>query len=276
MKCVQIFLTVNEGKWIIAEAVSQMTAVRNALENGSIIFKGGTTVSCVSQLITGVPLRVSGRITPLGAKSAKTVSGAPHTMLWKNKEACSVDERIEDAFLELNPEDVLIIGANIIDAEGNAAMLAGSPGGGPPGRASSAIATEGFKVIIAAGLEKLTPGKVGDAIRIAGRKGISSAYGMACGLFPIFGQVVTEIEAIKQLADVEVAVIGRGGIQGAEGGTLFQVSGEEKQVAVIEETAARCKGKPLAGDTDSLIECTVPSPGCKVHLSCKYRAKEAI
>ena len=274
MKHIQFFLTVNEGKWMIAEAISQMADVRRALENGSVIFKGGTTVSCVSELITGIPLKISGRNTPFGAKSGKLPTTAPHTLLWKNKEAHNMDDCVDEAFLSLNPEDILIIGANLIDAEGNAAMLAGAPGGGSPGKAASAMASEGFKVIIAAGLEKLTPGKVNDAIRASSRKGMSSAYGMACGLFPVFGQLITEMEAIKQLADVKVDLIGRGGVQGAEGGTLFQISGEEKAVDIIEEVVTRCKGKGRAGDPSTWLECEVPSPGCKMHLSCRYRVRQ--
>ena len=271
MKRIQFFLTVNEGKWLIAEAVSRMAPVRQALEKGSVVFKGGTTVSCVSELITGTALRVSGRNTPNGAKSAKTLESSIHTLLWKDGKAQSLDDSVIDGLLELKADDVLIIGANIIDSDGNAALLAGSPAGATPGRALSTMTTEGFNVIIAAGLEKLVPGKVGDSVRSAGRKGVSSAYGMACGLLPLFGKVVTELEAVRILSDVEVSVIGRGGVLGAEGGVLLQASGEDEQILILESIVQRCKGKHLSGDPASLIECEVPSPGCKTHLSCCYR-----
>lgn len=271
MKYIQFNLTVTEGKWLIGEAISRMESVRHAFENGRLVFKGGTTTSCASQLITGIPLRISGRNTPRGAVAAKTLENSPHTLLWKNGSPYSLDDRVDNELLELEPDDIMITGANLIDVEGNAAMLAGSPGGSLCGKATSAMATEGFKVIIAAGLEKLIPGKVADAVLKARRKGVDSAYGMACGLFPIVGQVITELEAIKLLADVEVVVIGRGGIHGAEGGVLFQVWGKQQNVVIIEEAVERCKGKPVAGDPATLVECKVPSYGCKVHLSCRYR-----
>ena len=43
MKRVQIFLSVNAAKWLIAEAISRRPEVQTALENGTLILKGGTT-----------------------------------------------------------------------------------------------------------------------------------------------------------------------------------------------------------------------------------------
>lgn len=272
MKYIQFFLSVNDGKWLIADAISQMEPVKRALDGGRLVFKAGTTVSCASQLITGVALRISGRTTLRGGVGARTqIETIPHTMLWENGVATSLDSRVDEALLELGPNDVMITGANVIDAEGNAAMLAGSPGGYLCGRATSGMATEGFTVIVAAGLEKLMPGRLRDSILRVRRQGVDSAYGMACGLFPIYGDVVTELEAIRILADVEVIVISRGGIDGAEGGTIFQAWGDEAQVERLEAAVERCKGRPVGGDPATLVECQVGSYGCKSHLSCRYR-----
>ena len=52
----QFFLTVNEGKWLIARAVAGMERVQRALRSGKVILKGGTTVSCISELLVGYPL----------------------------------------------------------------------------------------------------------------------------------------------------------------------------------------------------------------------------
>ena len=273
MRYIQCFLTVNDGKWLIAEAISKMEPVRAALESGSIVFKGGTTVSCISQLMTGLELRVGGRNSPRGAMSSKNEVESPHTVLLKDGVTQNMDGRMDEVLSELGPGDVMIIGANLIDGQGNAALLAGFPGGGQYGRISSYMSCEGFKVIIAAGLEKMTPGSVRDAMLAVRRKNIDSSYGMSCGLFPVAGELVTELEAIKLLADVEVAIIGRGGIDGGEGGILLQIWGEEGQVAVVEGAIERCKGKEVAGDPLSLEECVVPSSGCARHLSCRYRKK---
>ena len=51
MPVIQFALTVNEGKWLIAHAIARMPQVRKAMEEGRVVFKAGTTVSCVSQLM---------------------------------------------------------------------------------------------------------------------------------------------------------------------------------------------------------------------------------
>ncbi len=274
MKYIQFFLTVNDGKWLIADAVSKMDPVRRAMDGGTLLFKGGTTVSCVSELLTGISLRVCGRNTARGAVGElRPQTGTAHCMLFENGRAKTLDDYIDDILPKLSRDTVVITGANLIDADGGAAMLAGSPGGGRFGRASGPMATEGFRVIVAAGLEKLTPGSVQASVLHARRQGIDRSYGMACGLFPISGEIVTELKAIHLLADVQADVIGRGGIHGAEGGTLFQVSGEDDAVGRIEKAVADCKRRTaVAGDAASLVECSPGAPGCGEHLSCGYRS----
>lgn len=270
-KYIQFSLTVSEGKWLIAHAISQMQSVRHAMENGKIIFKGGTTVSCVAELLTGTPLRICGRISKRGAVSSRIREGAAHSLLYSQGRITNIDEDYEDRILELGAEDIIITGANIIDIHGNAAILAGSPAGNRCGRGVSAMAVEGAKVFIAAGLEKLIPGSVHDSIKSALRKGIDSSRGMACGLFPVIGELVTELEAIKEISNVSVIPIGKGGIAGAEGSCLFQAWGSEPEITRLEDVLSLCYGKDISGNAESLMECSFPCAGCREHLSCGYK-----
>ena len=270
-KRIQFYLTVNEGKWFIADAISRMDAVIQAKQAGKVVLKGGTTVSCLAELLFNKPLHISGRLTPRGAKVAKTTDKKPHCLLVHQGEETILDDIADEALLELGSGDVMIISANIIDVMGNAAMLAGSPAGGCYGRAVSAMTVEGLTVIVAAGLEKLIPGSVTDSVLLSRRKEVDFSHGLSCGLFPIYGHaVVTELSAIRLFADVDAVVIGRGGIQGAEGGTLIQAWGSEGQIALLEEAIKRCKGKPISGDEVSLLECVPSQETCR-HLSCCYK-----
>lgn len=160
MRRIQFSLTVSEGKWLIAHAIADMKEVRDAIAGGRIVLKGGTTVSCVSELITGTPLRICGRISKRGAVSSKFTDSAQHSIMYSNGEITGLDPDFDTALLQLGPNDVIIIGANIIDNFGGAAMLAGSPAGNNCGRGVSAMSVEGGKTIIAAGMEKLIPGSV--------------------------------------------------------------------------------------------------------------------
>lgn len=272
MECIQFSLTVNEGKWLIARGIARMPEVRQAMDQGKIVFKAGTTVSCVSQLLVGRPLRICGRISTRGTVSSRDSSDVPHTLLYERGQFRSLDGEVDQALAELGPGDVMITGANLIDTRGNAAMLAGSPGGNDCGRAVSAMTCEGFRVIVAAGLEKLIPGTVRDSILHAQRKGIVRSRGMACGLFPIFGQLVTELEAIRLIADVEVDLIGRGGVDGAEGGCVFQVCGKPAEIKNLEDVLEQCRAQPTGGEPESLVECSYPCSSCGRHLSCCYKA----
>lgn len=272
MPVIQFTLTVNEGKWLIAHGITRLPQVRRAMEEGRVVFKAGTTVSCVSQLMLGEPLRICGRVTSRGTVSSKENGPAPHCLLYHHGRIENLDDRAEQALLELGPGDVMITGANLIDGQGGAAMLAGSPGGGPCGRALCAMSTEGFEVIVAAGLEKLSPVPVATALRTASRQGISNARGMSCGLFPITGHVITELEAVRLVADVEVCLIARGGIDGAEGGCVFQAWGTHEQIQNLELVLAQCRQQPVGGESVSLVECTYPCAGCGRHLSCCYKA----
>ena len=271
MEYIQFTLTVNEGKWLIAHAIAGMPEVRRAMAEGRVVFKAGTTVSCVAQLLTNTPLRICGRITPRATVSSRAKGPGSHFLLYDQGRLENLDGHADVALLELGPGDVMITGANIIDAFGGAAMLAGSPGGNDGGRTIATMCSEGFQVIVAAGLEKLIPGAVGQSIIHSRRKGISSSRGMACGLFPVMGQVITELEAIRMIADVEVCLIGRGGINGAEGGSVFQAWGPEVELEELERVLASCRGLLVAGELASLEECSYPCVNCNGHRSCCYK-----
>ena len=127
MKRVQIFLSVNAAKWLIAEAISRRPEVQTALENGTLILKGGTTTSCLSAILTGSHLRLCGRVTCRGAVANLKESSNPHTVLLSRQGIRSLDGLERDAFLKFGPECVLVTGANLI-AAAERLFLRGVPG----------------------------------------------------------------------------------------------------------------------------------------------------
>jgi hypothetical protein len=272
----QLTISVNAAKWLIAKAIVRMPEVQEAFQNGKILLKGGTTVSCIAEELLGIKLRISGRITKRGTVASFQSIESPHSVLIEKGKWENIDESFFEKVLELGPKDVVIIGANAIDAYGNAAMMAGSPGGGNPGKAIAAMAAEGVKVIIAAGLEKLIPGRISDIINEVGRKTCDFAMGMAVGLIPLYGHVVTEIEALKIISDVKVTVIGRGGIDGAEGSTTILIEGAENSLKAIIKEVVDASKRHVSGQEESLKECAPGSPGCAYHLSCFYSNKNKI
>lgn len=263
----QFTLTVPEAKRIIAKAVASMPPVRRALYAGKILLKGGSTVSAVSEELGGPPLRISGRITPDGARAAADNSD-PHCVVMEKGNVTTVDDNLEAAVEPMGPKDVAIIGANLIDHSGGAAILAGGPLGGAAGRIVSALAAQGVQLIIACGVEKMGPGLVKDAVASCGRSKITGAMGMAVGLIPLQGLLVTELEACALLARVKATVVACGGVFGAEGGTTLVCEGDSEELASLISVVKDVKGAPLSGAQRSLLDCAKGSPACTRHMAC--------
>jgi hypothetical protein len=249
-----------------------MPEVKRALASGKILLKGGTTVSAVAEELIGVPLRVSGRVSPRGTKAAwHTELEAPHSVLVENGTWRSIDQCFGEAVASLGAGDVAVLGANALDPWGRAAMMAGSLLGGNPGQGLTGLMAQGAKVIVACGLEKLIPGPIDEAVKHCGIRGTSWSLGMPVGLMPVFGQVVTEKDALEILSGARCTVIGRGGIEGAEGGTTLVAEGEEAQVQAAIDAVLGVKGAGTSGHPASMVECRAGHRRCREHWSCIWR-----
>jgi hypothetical protein len=267
----QITLTVPEGKRIIAEAIYALEDYQRALKQGKILLKGGTTVSVLAEKTVGIPLRISGRVSALGTKAALMKSDHPHSILIENGRFENVDDRFPEAVLSMGREDVIVIGANAIDIHGNAAMMAGSPGGGIPGEGCAAMACEGMRVIIACGLEKLIPGNLADIVKKIGRKLSDVSQGMSVGLIPLYGEVVTEAEALSLMADVNPTIIGKGGLDEGTSALTMVVDGAKEEVLKVLSLIESVRGARTSGFARSMAECE-PGSACPIeHIACSYR-----
>jgi hypothetical protein len=267
----QVSLTVNEAKRIIAKGIAMLPEVKKALKSGKIFLKGGTTVSAVCEELTGKPLLIAGRISPQGTMMANNFSGKFHCALIENGQLRAVDEILEETAASLKAEDVAVFGANAIDVYGGTALMYGVALGGKPAKIISGIMSEISHIIVAVGLEKLIPGSVNDVILKTGRKDVDASLGMAVGLTPIVGRVMTEKEAIAMLGNVDCTVIGKGGISGAEGGTTMHIEGQKDDVQKILQTIQAIKGVAVSGIPESLPDCVAPHEKCKVHKGCIYK-----
>jgi hypothetical protein len=264
-------LTVAESKMLIGKGLACKSFVKQALINGKILLKGGTTVSAFSESIGGPPLSISGRVTPGGLRAS--AGDADMSFLWLMRRQgktmpLSTPEEVIAVSGEMRPGDLAVTGANLIDQNGHAAIMIGSPLGGGKSWVLNLLAAEGVRVVIAAGLEKLCP-SVPDAVAVAGRMTMDGSQGMAVGLLPITGgELFTELEAISTLAPVKAYVIGRGGVAGAEGGTTFLVEGEKSALNSLLAVIEQIKGAQTSGAPESLISCEAKGGHCRDHLGC--------
>lgn len=262
-------LTVAEGKRLIARGLLNNPLVQRAIKDGQILLKGGTTVSAVSEALGGPPLYISGRITPGGFRTAAQRNTGPSWLLWRAGQGLALNdtEAVIAAARSMKPHDIVITGANIIDHEGRAALMVGSPLGAERCWVINLLAAEGVPVFIAAGLEKLCP-SVPAAVAAASRQTIDCSQGMAVGLLPLSGRLFTELEAVKSLASVKATAIGSGGIDGVEGGTAIVVEGDREEVEKLATIVRAIKGAKTSGTAESLRSCEGGGGHCQDHLGC--------
>ena len=269
---IQVTLTVSEAKRIIAKGVATLPEVQQALSEGKVLLKGGTTVSAIGEELIGQPLKISGRVSPRGTRAAFNSTVQGHVLLLTSGSFQVVEDSLKEIIPTLGRQDIIIIGANALDPYGNAAMCMGGVFGGPAGEVLAGVLGCGARIIIPVGLEKLIPGPISEAVMAAGRNTMRLSRGMAVGMLPLIGQIVTERDALALLANVSCTVIAKGGIDGAEGATTMVVSGSEAEVAKAASVIDQIRGCTVSGLPESLAECKPGGESCKNHKGCLYKA----
>ena len=236
----EAILTVAEGKRLIGRGVAQMPIVRRALKKGMVIITKGTTNTYVAEEILGRKLPhgplVYGRVYPAkGGERLEKQKPMPEIVLVDGKEA--KDLPFAEALTKLQPGDVVIKGGNALDYEhGLAGVMIGAPNGGTSGAIMPYVVARKAWLVIPIGLEKEVAGGLVD-LSLKMREPVRS-LGFVPSMFLLSGEIVTEIEALGILGDVEVFQAGAGGIGGAEGAVRLVMRGSEanvkKALAIVE------------------------------------------
>ncbi len=227
-----VSLTVAEGKRLIAKGLAVYPPVKERLKKGKLILAKGTTNTYVAEELLKDSLNngeyVYGYISP--ATSDKKVDRSI-----KRKELVFVDGEIKDIdYKEILPEmkegDIVIKGANIINHQKQqAAIMIGHPTGGTIGNLYPFVQEKNLHLIIPVGLEKESSQDI-DLIGEYSKIEHQQVDRKTPWLWSIKGELFTEIEAIRQFADIEVIHYGSGGIGGAEGAVSLLFRGTEAEI----------------------------------------------
>ncbi len=224
MKQIQITLTPKESKRIIAMGVKKLPVIQQALKNGIILVTLGTTNAYVAEELTGRKIDHS-RYAAGYIDGTTTVvpqdKRLPMIALKKGKEV-GADTIIN----EMTAQDVVIKGANALDPQGVAGVMLANPVGGTTGSLLGTIVAKGINLVIPVGIEKSIPYPVTEISRRIGIQRCTKATGLPVGMMPLFGTVITEVEALKLLGAGDVFPIGAGGIDGGEGSVTLCVTGD--------------------------------------------------
>ena len=250
MEILQVTLTPEESKYIIALSIREDKRIKKALEKGRIVFKGGSTVSKVCYLLCGEKVSVCGVVSKRGTKMNMDFS-VPHVAILEDGKFYGIDDTFFRDIKNIKKDDVIICGANAIDNYGNAAMMVGSSLGGEVPYALSNWYGEGINIMIPAGYEKLVPGNINDIIKKTGR--LKKKY---------------------SLAKVKGTVISAGGIGEAQGSITMDISGESDELDKIYEIIL--KTKRMKKDDYNISECKSPNEYCKDHIACIYKRMSGV
>ena len=258
MKTFTFTLTVPESKRLIAKGLLEHEIIKKALKEHCIIVAGGTTNAYIYEELTGVNIidksQNTAGITTQGVICVTDSETRRSTAVIKKGKV--QDITYTDALKSFTSNDVFIKGANCFDNAGNVGILLAGEKAGTIGKAYATIVTEGAKLIIATGHEKLIP-SVKEAAKYMGRKAIDYSLGMKCGLFVISDALIfTEISALQTLFNIDVTVISAGGVNDCRGSVTFLTRGKEKNIKKCFMLIKQIKGEPnIHGNKRNCGEC---------------------
>jgi len=154
-----------------------------------------------------------------------------------------VDVPAKEMIQEFEADDVFIKSANAVDTEGHVGILMASEKGGTISMAQGPVIAKGCHFIVPVGLEKLVPSVI-EASRKGGILRLKYAMGLKVGLMPVVNAtVVTEIQALRILADVEATHVASGAIGGCEGAVTLAVEGHDEAIRKAFEVVEGVKGE---------------------------------
>lgn len=281
---IQVVFTPSESKKLLAKAVLNKAEVRKALEEGIVVIHpSSTTVFIMDELGYGLPptkMWICGLTAPRGLcasrqvleesqKEIKKYNPYEYKSSWVLRQGkLELEVPLGSILEEMGSDDIYVRGVNAIDAQRNVGVLFAAEAAGTIGVIRKACTKKKFKIIIPVGLEKMIPGSIIKAAKKAPRKGFDYATGTPCGLMPLSGDVITELEAIEILTGASATVVGAGGVAGAEGAVVMAIEGNEDQINKALDITKEVKGAKLPHvDLLNCAECT----RSKCFLSSQYK-----
>ena len=238
-------LTVSESKRLIAKGIAANKDVKDRLENGIVIITLGTTNTYLAEELAGLSAPrgsfVTGRIFPSSKEDfARGMKRQSEIVLMKGKPA---DISYADALARMNAKDIVFKGANMVNyAKRQAAVCVGAPDGGTVAKLRKYTDEGKGRWIVPVGLEKETTQDLFEIQKITNGD-IQRGKGTV-RLNVTQGNIYTEIEAMKEFADVDVHVTANGGVDGAEGGVSLLICGTKAEVEKAENIVKQLQGEP--------------------------------
>ena len=192
----EVVLTVSESKRLIAKGVASLSYIQDKLEKGIIVVPSGSTNAYIYEELTGQTIDkrayLAGRTWPAANKPDWQVKPMADLVLVDGTPSTEFDRFT--ALLQMQPGDVYVKGANALNYNaGVAGVSIGNPTGGTVGGSLGHIIGRKLRLLIPVGLEKEVPYDIVEASALLASD--EEQLGSVLSLFPIHGEIFTEIEA---------------------------------------------------------------------------------
>lgn len=238
-------LTVAESKRLIAQGLKRYAPVAKKLKDGTVVITKGTTGKYIAEEFLGIEIAngdyVYGHILP--AQNTIKLQKKQRISECVLKQGKLLMEAYPEVLDEMLEGDIIFKGANIINyKQQQAGVMIMHPEGGTCGLITPAIEKYKLHLIIPVGLEKDSTADI-DTLSAQSKTLAKEADGTSPWLWSIKGELFTEIEALKQWAEVNIELLGKGGIGGAEGALTFCVSGDRNEVTKAMQVVKTIQGE---------------------------------
>lgn len=243
-----VVLTASESKRLIAKGVAALPSVKRAMQSGMIAIAKGTTNAYVVEELLGKPIDkpayTIGATLPQKAMHTSGLRGQklPDVVL---KDGVPIEGMtVIEAVKQMKAGDVFIKGANALDYRRKVAgILIGHPEGGTIGATIGTVVARRIELVIPVGLEKLVYEDI-EALSLKTRAHNDELLTEMPTMMPVTGTIVTEIEALKLLCDVDATLIAAGGVGGAEGSVRLLIDGRKEDVEAALRLIESVQGEP--------------------------------
>ncbi len=276
-----VTLTPEESKRLIARAVVRMEPVKHAQVNGIIGLARCSSCAYIAEELIGRKIDrmryCSGYIAGPGSCAVLNTEQGKLLVLVRGQEKWLhySEGNILKFIDEMDEDDVIVKSGNVIDPSGQVGTLVAHPAGGEAGYYLPYILSKGIRLIVPTLISKSIPFPLSRLLGSLGtsRVRVDRTHGIVCGMIPLPGTVVTELDAIRLLSGAEALPIGLNGIGSGKGSVTLLVEGSEEQVDAswgvinsikgeppLEELPSRCDACYIKNDPEKKSRCRGRNP----------------
>jgi hypothetical protein len=247
-------LTPAAGKRVIGKAMAKHAAVVKGLKQNTIVIVAGTTNGYVAEEVLSALGQEKefkrnrfhrGIVLPPAHPENHPgrfydESKFPGDVIIRKGEF-QKGKTIFDVIDELREGDVILKGANAVDLiQRRAAVLIGAPKAGTIGASLPASIGRRVKLIIPVGVEKRIFENLDELAAKMNEPGLKGPR-----LFPVTGEIFTELDAIHLLTGAQASLVAAGGVCGAEGSVWLTVCGKPAQEKAAENLIKSVAKEPM-------------------------------